>query len=244
MDFIIRVFKASDDIPACYRYVEHHQKILNVSSAANITSNAADWMYSDNTFLLLIFSRNGSELYGGGRIQLKDRKSFLPVERALKDYQENVVSEISLPDHQVAELCGVWFKFNKSAAGYGLSCLQIIRCAVAIASDLGIDRLLAFCSPHTFPLVLKTGGQVIVNLGYHGQFYYPNREVISTLLVYNDLVNLSYASEAERDLINGLRRNAFGPASIKGVVGDGVLHYELQFNQVQTKTQRQLHVQR
>jgi hypothetical protein len=92
---------------------------------------------------------------------------------------------------------------------------------------LQIDRLLAFCSPTTFPLCLNTGGQVVRNVGDQGKLLYPNEDVVSTLVLYDDLVNLKHAHKQEKELIFNLRQNSFNAITSKGILGEGTLHYDL-----------------
>ncbi|KAA6438976.1 hypothetical protein FEM33_14835 [Dyadobacter flavalbus] len=221
------IFKASDNIPACYQYIEHHQKMLKKYNAANITSGISDWIENEHTYLLLLRSYPDSALFGGARIQIKNSGLLLPVEKALKDYQENLLSKVAFSFHRVAELCGVWFKFNKNAIGCGFSSMQLIRSAVAIAPQLQIDRLLAFCSPTTFPLCLNTGGQVVSEVGDQGKLLYPNAAIVSTLVVYDDLVNLKHARKQEKEIIFSLRQDSFHPMTFKGILGEGTLHFDL-----------------
>ncbi|MCF0040288.1 hypothetical protein [Dyadobacter fanqingshengii] len=222
----IKAYKATEDIETSYRYIDEHRKVLEAYGVKQVTSASHDWLNDENTYVIIVESEDGEKIYGGGRIQVRNEKMKMPMEGAIAKKDERIYGYVdNLGEKKLAEFCGL---FNsKEVAGYGIGSIFLGRIGVAITSQVGVDHLLALCSPPTLRQCLRIGFEIIRDLGNNGTFYYPKEGLIATAIIVNDLYNLPHAHEEERERIMNLREHPVQYAVEKGPKGEIALHYNL-----------------
>lgn len=233
IDLRIRSFRAIDDRLACIKYVEGHEKVLEEYGVPKVTSAKAQWIDNPDVYPIVAESKDGYNVYGGARIQIRNQQQILPVEDALREIEprfENYIQRELDKGRKVAELCGLWN--SKAIAGRGVSWLLTKACVakagVTLAQRLKIDTLLVFCSPFTVQMVRNVGFVVETSLGNEGKFEYPKPDMLATLLVCNDLDILQAAQESDRLDVFSLRES---PRQIRTEIGPkGHLNIEYQLD--------------
>ena len=76
----IRAFRAVDDYEACMKFIEGHRRLLEIHfGVAKVTSTNIDWVYSENTVVVIVEDETGEKVYGGARVQMVDGKVQLPI---------------------------------------------------------------------------------------------------------------------------------------------------------------------
>jgi len=222
----IRAYKSTEDTETCYRYIDEHRKVLEAYGVKQVTSASHDWLNDENTYVIIVESEDGEKIYGGGRIQVRTEKMKMPMEGAIAKKDERIYGYVdNLKERKIAEFCGL---FNsKEVAGYGIGSIFLGRIGVAITSQVGVEHLLALCSPPTLRQCLRIGFEIIRDLGNNGTFYYPKEGLIATAIIVNDLGCLPHAHEEERERIFNLREKPVQFAVEKGPKGEIALHYDL-----------------
>ncbi len=202
--FVIKAFRATDNIEACKRFVEGHTRVLKIFGITMITSANVEWFDDPNTYVIIVESLDGEKIYGGARIQVAGGKIPLPIETAVKDMDPSVHEIIAEHAKEgTAEFCGLWN--SRAVAGYGIGSMYLGRAAVSITEQLKLKTLFALCAPATVRNSARVGFELATFLGNNGTFYYPKEDLIATAVCINDLHNLPAAEPEERDVIFDLR---------------------------------------
>ena len=223
----IRAFRASEDTNACLKYAEGHRMVLESYGITKLTSTNINWLYDDNTIIILAESQDGERVYGGARIQIRSNKIALPMEDAIAELDERIYEYVKqLGYYNVAEFCGLWN--SKEMAGFGIGSIYLGRIGVAITTQLNIKHLTALCSPATLRNCLKVGFEILTDLGNKGTFYYPKQDLTATGLIISDLQELKSASETDYIWINEIRKSWTGSIIEKGPKGEMDITYELE----------------
>ena len=222
----IRAYKAPEDIETSLRYIEGHRNVLEAYGVKQVTSANHDWLHDNDTYVIIVESENGEKIFGGGRIQLRSPKMKLPMEGAISKIDSKIYEYMdNLGDYRLAEFCGL---FNsKEVAGFGIGSIFLGRIGVAISEQIGVENLLALCSPPTLRQCLRIGFGIIRDLGMNGTFYYPKEGLIATAIIVKDLKNLPDANAEEKERIFDLRTNPVQYAIEKGPKGEIAINYEL-----------------
>ncbi|QRR01015.1 hypothetical protein [Dyadobacter sandarakinus] len=222
----IRAYKSPDDIETSLRYIDGHRKVLEAYGVKQVTSANHDWLYDEDTYVIIVESENGDKIYGGGRIQLRSEQMNLPMEGAIFKKDQRIVEYMQgLGNHRIAEFCGL---FNsKEVAGFGIGSIFLGRIGVAITAQIAVDNLLALCSPPTLRQCLRLGFEIITDLGNNGVFYYPKEGLVATAIIIKDLGGLPLAKEEEKERIFSLRDEPVQHAFDNGPKGDISIYYNL-----------------
>ncbi len=206
MKFVIKAFRAIDDIPSCEKYVEGHVRVLKIFGITMITSAKAEWFDDPDTYVILVESEDGEKIYGGARMQVAGGRFRLPIETAVTDFDPSIHTMVDdLAKQGTAELCGLWN--SREVAGYGVGSIYLGRVGVAIATQLKLQTLFALCAPATVKNCMHVGFNVETRLGNNGTFYYPKEDLIATAVLLNDVPVLSTADPFERAAIMDLRES-------------------------------------
>lgn len=202
----IRAYNAPDDVETSIRYVDGHRKVLESYGIKQITSTNVDWFHDPHTYVIVVESEDGKQIYGGTRVQIRSERLRMPMEDAIFKIDKTIYSYVDkLGNYNVAEFCGL---FNtREVAGYGIGSIFLGRTAMAISSKVGIKHLLGLCSPVTLSISQRIGFEVLTDIGDNGTFFYPKEGLIATSLISRDLVNLPCALDEERDKIFSVREN-------------------------------------
>ncbi|XZF13421.1 hypothetical protein ACTHGU_16665 [Chitinophagaceae bacterium MMS25-I14] len=227
MEIIIRAFRATDEPASCRRYIEGHQKVLEAYGVTKITSAKYGWLDDPHTYVIIAESPDQQKTYGGGRIQLHSAERPMPLESAIAVLDTRIHPYLEkLGDLKVAEFCGLWNM--KEVAGYGIGSIFLGRIGVAITTQiLGLNNLMALCSPATLRNCLKVGFQIIRELGNNGTLYYPKEDLIATPLIIEDLRGLPLANETERNAIWDLRDRPTQHSTESGPKGNMTINFDI-----------------
>ncbi|WP_186756260.1 hypothetical protein [Echinicola salinicaeni] len=222
----IKAIRAISDTTTTDKYIDGHFSVLESYGVTKVTSADRSWVENPNVYLLVVESEDGSQVFGGGRVQIKCDKFQLPLEPAIREKDTRIIEHMSeFEDLEVAELCGVWN--SREIAGYGIGSIFLIRAGVAVASLLGLKCLMGFCSPFTVARCQTLGFKVIEDLGDKGTFLYPKEGLIATILDIKDLHELPNALCEEREKINFLRENPCHSANESSEKGEFTIIYDL-----------------
>jgi hypothetical protein len=221
----IRAYKSPDDIETSLRYIEGHRKVLESYGVKKVTSANHNWLYDDQTYVVIVESEDGDRIFGGTRVQIRSEDLKMPMEDAIAKIDSNIYGYMdNYQNKTLAEFCGL---FNsKEVAGYGIGSIFLGRIAIAIAANLGVDHMMGLCSPATLRNSLRVGFEILKDLGNNGTFYYPRESLIATALVIKDVVNLPNATVEERERILNLRHNPNQFAVEKGPKGELDIIYD------------------
>ncbi len=221
----IRAFRAPDDVDTCLRYIDGHRKVLESYGVKQVSSAKVDWLEDPETYVIIVESDDGEKIYGGGRLQLRTTEMKLPMEHGIAKIDSNIFNYMDQFDFsRTAEFCGL---FNsKEVAGYGIGSIILGRIGVAIATQVGIDYLLALCSPPTLRNCTRIGFEIIRELGNNGAFYYPKEGLIATAIIVRDLQNIPFAKDEEKERIFLLRENPEQLIMEKGPKGEMEIQYQ------------------
>jgi hypothetical protein len=221
----IRAYKSPDDIETSLRYIEGHRKVLESYGVKKVTSANHNWLYDDQTYVVIVESEDGDRIFGGTRVQIRSSDLKMPMEDAIAKIDSNIYGYMDkYEDKTLAEFCGL---FNsKEVAGYGIGSIFLGRIAIAISANLGVDHLMGLCSPATLRNSLRVGFEILRDLGNNGTFYYPRESLIATALIIEDVHNLPNATQEERSRILDLRNNPSQFAVEKGPKGELEIIYD------------------
>lgn len=221
----IRAYKSPDDIETSLRYIEGHRKVLESYGVKKVTSANHNWLYDDQTYVVIVESEDGDRIFGGTRVQIRSNDLKMPMEDAISKIDPSIYGYMdNYGNKTLAEFCGL---FNsKEVAGFGIGSIFLGRIAIAIAANLGVDHMMGLCSPATLRNSLRVGFEILRELGNNGTFYYPRESLIATALVIKDVVNLPNATTEERDRILDLRNNPNQFAVEKGPKGELDIIYD------------------
>ncbi|MFN5025916.1 MAG: hypothetical protein ACK5HJ_09210 [Bacteroidota bacterium] len=201
----IRAFRATDNPMLCNRFMEGHRRVLDAVGVKKVTSSSDDWSTYPSSFVILVESEEEDKVLGGARLQAADGVHPLPMETAA-GYMDPRVYEL-VKKHMpggTAEVCGLWNSME--VAGMGIGSIFLIRAALAISDQIGLDSMFALCSPYTTRIAGNYGFHVERSVGNDGTFYYPKLDLLATIVVQNDAHGLPAASELESTRIFDLRQ--------------------------------------
>ena len=221
----IRAYKSPDDIETSLRYIEGHRKVLESYGVKKVTSANHNWLYDDQTYVVIVESEDGDRIFGGTRVQIRSGNLKMPMEDAISKIDGNIYAYMDKYENKtLAEFCGL---FNsKEVAGYGIGSIFLGRIAIAICANMGVDHLMGLCSPATLRNSLRVGFEILRDLGNNGTFYYPRESLIATALIIEDVQNLPNATSEEKNRILDLRNNPSQFAVEKGPKGELEIIYD------------------
>lgn len=223
----VRIVRAIDDVEATEKYIYGHHKVLESYGITKVTSADRSWALNPHVYLILFESQDDYRILGGGRIQLRTVNFPLPFETAIADIDPKIKDYMAdFSDLEVAEYCGLWN--SREVAGYGIGSIYLVRVGIAILPQLKLKKLFGLSSPVTLSISKSVGYEVISVLGDNGSFYYPKEGLIATALEINDIDNLPFANEIERDYIFRLREKINFKTVESGPKGKMELQFELQ----------------
>jgi len=221
----IRAYRSPDDIETSLRYIEGHRKVLESYGVKKVTSANHNWLYDDQTYVVIVESEDGDRIFGGTRVQIRSGNLKMPMEDAISKIDSNIYNYMDKYENKtLAEFCGL---FNsKEVAGYGIGSIFLGRIAIAICANMGVDHLMGLCSPATLRNSLRVGFEILRDLGNNGTFYYPRESLIATALIIEDVKDLPNATTEERNRILDLRNNPSQFAVEKGPKGELEIIYD------------------
>lgn len=202
----LRAFRAIDDPKTCELFIEGHTQVLTNIGITKVTSSKHDWMYNPAAFVLVVESLEGDRVYGGARVHVAGGNQPLPIESATSSIDPNVFNLVwKYAQHGTGELCGLWN--SREIAGYGVGSIFLIRAAVAICQQIGLQSLFALCAPYTVKPVAACGMELENSIGNEGTFYYPKLDLVATTMLLKDVDTLEKADEEDKAAIFKIREN-------------------------------------
>jgi hypothetical protein len=229
----IRVIQATAEPSTTAAYIEGHRKVLEAYGVTKVTSANTDWKDDPSTFLIIAESEDTGRIHGGGRIQIKTRGIRMPLEDAIAILDTKIYQYTDdIGYNNVAEYCGLWN--SKEIAGYGVGSIILVQIGVAVSALLGIEKLMALCSPATLANSQRVGFEIIREIGNNGTLYYPKEDLVATALAIHDLHGLPAAEALARKEILELRSNPMAEVEKTGPKGTMHLTYDLRVNELMT----------
>lgn len=202
----LRAFRAIDDPKTCELFIEGHTQVLTNIGITKVTSSKDEWMFNPAAFVLVVESLDGSRVYGGARVHVAGGNQPLPIESATSSLDSKVFNLVwKYAQNGTGELCGLWN--SREIAGYGVGSIFLIRAAVAICQQIGLQSLFALCAPYTVKPVACCGMELETSIGNEGTFYYPKLDLIATTMLLKDINTLEKAEEEDRAAIFKIREN-------------------------------------
>lgn len=202
----LRAFRAIDEPETCKSFVEGHEHVLKSIGITKVTSSKNGWTTNPAAFVLIVESIDKRKVYGGARVHVAGGNEPLPLEQATGSLDPKVFDLIfSYAQYGTGELCGLWN--SREISGYGVGAIFLIRAAVAISQQIGLQSLFALCAPYTIDPVKSCGMELEMSIGNNGTFYYPKLDLIATTMVLKDVVTLDKANEEDKYSILKIREN-------------------------------------
>lgn len=222
---VFRALRAYDEPETCLKFIEGHKKVLESYGITMITSNNSKWIYHKNTYIILAEDSNDHKALGGVKIQISDNELLLPIVDAVAKIDPRIYKAVDSSNNKIiAEACGMWN--SKEIAGYGYS-FYMLRAAIALAYQLGVDRLYALAAPVTVKMCQNAGFIIERDLGKNGFFDYPKLNLVATAMVIKDLRLLDNASEQDKEYIIDLMDNPIQQIKSNGPKGEIIIDYKL-----------------
>ncbi len=202
----LRVFRAVDDPETCAKFLEGHTHVLTSIGITKVTSSKNEWTENPAAFVLIVESLDREKVYGGARVHVAGGSEPLPIEQATAAMDPAIYDIIWEYARQgTGELCGLWN--SREIAGYGIGSIFLIRAAVAISYQIGLQSLFALCAPYTVKPGEAVGMELEDRVGNKGTFYYPKLDLLATSMVVKDIPVLSKAHAEDKDAIFKIREN-------------------------------------
>lgn len=202
----LRVFRAIDDQDACEKFLEGHTHVLASIGITKVTSSKNEWTKNPAAFVLIVESLDQKKVYGGARVHVAGGSEPLPIEQATAAIDPTIYDIIwEYAQQGTGELCGLWN--SREIAGYGIGSIFLIRAAVAVSYQIGLQSLFALCAPYTVKPGECVGMELEDRVGNHGTFYYPKLDLIATSMVVKDVPTLFNAHEEDKIAIFKIREN-------------------------------------
>lgn len=200
----IRAFNAPDDQNAGERFVYGHRKVLE-DLGVKVTSSKSDWIDDPFVYVMVVEDlEKDNEVVGGTRLHVSHENGILPMEEAIGRVDDKIYGEVAkLREAGTAEIAGIWN--SRSIMGLGLGAKFVMRSAIALSEQIGLQTMLSFASKATRSRGYEKGFEAFKNVGDNGEFNYPKLDLIATAVICYDLVNLPLATEFERNEILKLR---------------------------------------
>lgn len=202
----LRAFRAIDEPETCQLFIEGHTHVLTSIGVTKVTSSKNEWTKNPAAFVMIVESMDGKKVYGGARVHVAGGSEPLPIEQATGAMDKGIFDLVwKFAQHGTGELCGLWN--SREIAGYGIGCIFLIRTAVAISYQIGIQSLFALCAPYTIPPGEAVGMELEPSIGNDGTFYYPKLDLIATTMILKDVPTLNKAYEEDKNAIMKIREN-------------------------------------
>ena len=202
----LRAFRAIDEPETCLKFLKGHEEVLSHIGVKKVTSSTPEWMHNPAAFVIIVESLDKSRVYGGFRIHIAGGTESLPIEQATGHLDPKVYNLVKkYAQYGTGEGCGLWN--SREIAGYGIGSIFLTRAGVAISKIIGIKSLFGLCAPYTVKLAESVGYRPDKRLGNNGTFYYPKIDLLATVVIMEDINDLSNASEENRQAIEALRNS-------------------------------------
>src|ERR1700712_1446610 len=144
----LRAFRAIDEPQTCALFIEGHTHVLTNIGVTKVSYGKNEWVNNPAAFVIVVESLDGKRVFGGARVHVSGGTELLPLETATYAMDRSVFELVwKYAQHGTGELCGLWN--SREIAGYGVGSIFLIRAAVVIAYQIGLQSLFALCAPYT-----------------------------------------------------------------------------------------------
>jgi len=221
----LRTFRAIDDPESCDLFLEGHAQVLSSIGITKVTSSKHEWTKDPAVFVIVVESLIEKKIFGGIRVHVAGGSEPLPIEQATGAMDPGIFDLVWRCAHEgTGEICGLWN--SGEIAGYGIGTTFLIRAAVSICNQIGIQTLFALCAPYTVKSVACVGMELESSIGNNGTFYYPKLDLIATTMLLKDVPTLNKAYDEDRRAIFKIREELCltHVQSLKGK--EIIIHYE------------------
>jgi len=202
----LRAFRAIDDPDTCARFIEGHTHVLTSIGVTKVSYSKNEWVNNPAVFVMVVESLDGKKVFGGARVHVAGGTEPLPIEQATGAMDKGIFQLVyKYARYGTGELCGLWN--SREIAGYGVGSIFLIRTAVAISYQIGIQSLFALCAPYTVKPVEVVGMRLESSIGQAGTFYYPKLDLVATTMLLKDVAGLPTAMDEEKKSIISIREN-------------------------------------
>jgi len=202
----LRAFRAIDEPETCALFILGHTHVLTSIGVTKVTSSKNEWTKNPAAFVIIVESLDGKKVYGGARVHVAGGSEPLPIEQATGAMDHGIFDLVwDFAQFGTGELCGLWN--SREIAGYGIGCIFLIRAAVAIAYQIGLQSLFALCAPYTIKPVECIGMELENSIGNKGTFYYPKLDLVATTMILKDVPTLNKAHEEDKLAVFKIREN-------------------------------------
>ncbi|MDB5025862.1 MAG: hypothetical protein JWP78_3617 [Mucilaginibacter sp.] len=202
----LRVFRAIDEPNTCELFIEGHTRVLTSIGVTKVTSSKNEWAKNPAAFVMVVESLDGEKVYGGARVHVAGGSEPLPIEQATGAMDSRIFSLVwRFARHGTGEVCGLWN--SREIAGYGIGSIFLVRTAIAISSQIGVQSLFALCAPYTIPAAEAVGMEKETSIGNDGTFYYPKLDLVATVMLLKDVPLLSKANQEDKNAIMRIRED-------------------------------------
>ncbi len=223
----LRAFRAIDEPDTCALFIEGHTNVLISIGVTKVSYSKNEWVNNPGAFVMVVESLDRKRVYGGARVHVSGGTELLPIEMATGAIDNGIYDLVwKYAQFGTGELCGLWN--SREIAGYGVGSIFLIRAAVVIAYQIGLQSLFALCAPYTVKPVQTVGMELENSIGNEGTFYYPKLDLIATTMILKDVPELTKAYPEEKAAIIKVREN-LNTVRTEELRGKKiVIHYETQ----------------
>lgn len=226
----IRAFRAIDDPTSARAFAKGHLDVLN-NFGLNLSSAKEEWISKPSVYVVIIESPDRQVVYGGARVELYQSDLKLPIEAAVGEEAPEIGDFLkSRTSGKIGEICGLWNSL--AVAGLGIGSVYSIRCAIAIATSIGLNELVALCSPYTYRIAHQYGFKLLEGVGNKGAIPYAGANEIAHVTFQSNIHQLVGADLNEMEIIQTLRQTP-NQIRIEDVrKGKIEVHYQLSFSNI------------
>ncbi|MFN8775183.1 MAG: hypothetical protein ACK5XV_00300 [Flavobacteriales bacterium] len=224
----IRAFRAVDDPISSKAFAKGHLDVLN-NFGLNLSSAKEGWISKPSVYVVIIESPDRQVVYGGARVEIFQDNWRLPIEAAVGEEAPEISNFLkSRTSGKIGELCGLWNSL--AVAGLGIGSVYSIRCAIAVAAFIGLDELVALCSPYTYRIAHQYGFKLLQEVGNKGAIPYAGANEIAHVTHQSNIHQLDGADLSVKEMIQTLRQNPNQIRTENGREEKIEVHYQLGFS--------------
>lgn len=207
---------------------ECNNKHINILQRFNldkeIDSSKSNWWENPCSYLVIIEDLETGEIGASVRLDIIDESNPLPLAKAIEPFLPNITNQLHEFNNVLGEMCGLWVHENFSKRNL---VPHLVNSVLAISSKVCVKHIIGIAPTHTKNFFCTKGFKVKADIGNKGEFFYPNKNYISTVIEMSDTLGLSSLENEDRDHIKWLRSN---PVSTVQEAFDGkvtTLQYDL-----------------
>lgn len=219
-----KAFRASAEPESCAEFLREHRRVLEDFGITNVTTNNDSWIHDPDTYVVTARS-SVHGLIGGIRLEVARADRELPIRAALYKLDHRIDTVLDdLLQYGNGEICGLWNAHRYASRGLPI---MLAHAAVSLANQIGVDRLVCLVAHYTLRHAIKSGFEIIEEIGEGGTFTYPIPSIKAIAMVIPDTITLRSAPIECRQHLLSLRLRPM-QENIEMINGEPVLlRYDL-----------------